>query len=1071
MAVDFEREYKKLNSAQRRAVDAIEGPVLVVAGPGTGKTQLLSVRVANILKQTDTSASNILCLTFTNFAAANMRSRLNDLIGPSAHRVIVRTFHSFAAEIMNQYPDYFWNGARLSTAPDATQLEIVRDILASLPLDNPLASRFAGSLTAINDVQKQINLAKEAGFTPAKLSAMINYNAAYLNTIEPLLVDLLSAPLSAKKLPALADAILNLPDHDIAEAVKPLRSLSSVLKDSLANALKADEGSGKTTNTGSWKKRWIQNENGVKAMHDERRRNAWWLAVADVYADYRDSLHVRGYYDYADMIVEVITQLQQKPELLASVQERFLYVLIDEFQDTNAAQLQLAHLVATHYSNADQPNLMVVGDDDQSIYAFNGAELNNMLNFKTTYPSTQTIILSDNYRSSQEILDTAKGIIEQADDRLVTRQPELSKDLRAASTAPKGLIEHIEFPTRDHQLLAISEKIAAAWQENNQQSIAVLARNHDGLRRLSVYLNDRQIPISYEQQNNILESEVVRLVHILGQIIISIQRGDERSVNMLVAELIRFPAWEISATSLWQLAVKNYKSAHWLESMLEHEDEHLKAIAEWLLWLAGQMVPLPRLIEYLVGLRAGENLTSPIRSHYLSLPLTTDYMEALSAIQLLISMSHEFAETESASLEDFVRFIDLNNGLQRSVTDQSWFVSGDHAVQLMTVHKSKGLEFDSVFILDAVEDTWQPRSISRKPPANLPLQPYGELYDDYVRLLYVAATRAKSNLTLSSYTANEQGKLLLSTPLITNVLTTTTIPSDQISEPIAVLESAIRWPRLETKDEKILLASRLEEYSLNATGLINFLNVVEAGPQDYLENQLLRLPSPTNTAMSYGNAVHAALQAAQQLVNDDEPVLPGTLERYESALKKQYLTPEEFERFLPFGQQMLSELFTTKNFSLPIGGLAELSLNDVYLGKARLGGKLDHVYQKDQQLVISDYKTGKVLSSFTTRDQTKVIKAWRHRMQLLFYTLLVSGSSRFAGISNILGQMLYVEADNAKDMALSYQPTQEDMERIEGLAVAVYEHVIRLDFPDISKYSQDMAGITSFEDDLLAGLI
>src|SRR3989344_3720144 len=135
MSKQFERAFNDLNQQQKRAATALEGPLLVIAGPGTGKTQLLSTRVANSLKTTDTRATNILCLTFTNKAAVNMKERIMQLTGPAGAKVVASTFHSFAAEIMNLYPDYFWNAAAMSVAPESVQLDIVESIVARLPLD------------------------------------------------------------------------------------------------------------------------------------------------------------------------------------------------------------------------------------------------------------------------------------------------------------------------------------------------------------------------------------------------------------------------------------------------------------------------------------------------------------------------------------------------------------------------------------------------------------------------------------------------------------------------------------------------------------------------------------------------------------------------------------------------------------------------------------------------------------------------------------------------------------------------------------------------------------------------
>lgn len=1065
----FSEEYKRLNLAQRQAVDTIEGPVLVLAGPGTGKTQLLSMRVANILQKSDADASNILCLTFTNKAAINMRQRLNALTNGAANDVYVKTFHSFAAELMNMYPDYFWSGARLTTAPDATQLSIIQDILSGLPLSNPLAVRFAGSFTAGNDVKRGLRLVKEAGLTPDKLRAIIQANLAYLDVIEPTMVDILSSTLSIKRLDSLSASVAALPKQGITADLAPLRDLGEVLRSSLEFAVAQDHVVGKTTKTGAWKRRYLQTVDGTKGMFDERKRNEWWLSLADVYQQYRDRLHARGHYDYSDMVVEVISQLELHADMRADVQEKFLYVLIDEFQDTNAAQLRLAHLVADHHASAGRPNLMVVGDDDQSIYKFNGAELNNMLSFQTSYPSSRLIVLTDNYRSSQDILNTAAAIIDKASDRLVRRIPDISKTLKAVNTpTTKGKIEHRLYTTQPSQFGDVADTIARL-HSSGDTSVAVLARSHASLRSIAAELTARQIPVRYEQQTNILLHPLVVQIHTVLSLLVAIKQGDTSRTDALLSTLLRHPAWNIEPAELWKLAITKHRHSDWLSSM-QSSTGALHTVAEWLLGLANlsSHEPLAVILEYVIGLQAGEGLTSPLREYFLSLrEINNDYLSALSALRVLTELSQEFSLEQQATVDNFVAFLDISLTSNDSIADETIYASGPDAVELLTVHKAKGLEFGTVFVIDAVDSNWRPSAGGRKPPANLPLQPPGDDADDYARLMFVAATRAKHSLIVTSYQEDTTGKPVLTSPLILDALTTAEVARDTPVQATASLEQYLAWPRLNSSDEKSLLSDRLASFSLSSTALLDFLDLSQGGPAYFFERHLLHLPQATTSQMAFGTAMHAALERAQILTNAGTYTLAPVLSWYEEVLQRQNISVEEQQRYNDHGQQLLTKLLGNDTFWLPKSSIPEQNLSDVMVGNARLTGKIDRLDSKDGQLTIVDYKTGKPLASLHTKDQTKAIKAWRHRTQMLFYSVLVGNSARFSTHRAIDCQLIYVEASTPRELIRAMTPTPEEIQAIEQLIQATWKHIQNLSWPDVSRYPTTFAGIEQFTADLL----
>lgn len=1067
----FTKAYKSLNDEQKQAVDAIDGPVLVIAGPGTGKTQLLSVRVANILDKTDTAPQNILCLTFTNKAATNMRERLFDIIGPTAYNVAVNTFHSFAADIMNHHADDFWNGARLGSVPDAVQLEIIQDILSSLPLSNPLARRFAGELTGIKDAKQALKLTKEAGLTPEKLKTILDVNTAYIDLIEPTVTALLSQTLSFKKLQGLYDNLeAELPNQHIDDKIAPLLSLRTVMLDSLAFAIEQDQPLGKTTNTGKWKKRFLQTVAGQKGMHDERRRNAWWQALAGVYKTYRTILHEKGYYDYADMLVEVISQLEQNDDLRATVQEQYTYVLIDEFQDTNPAQLRLAHLVADHHAANGKPNLMVVGDDDQSIFKFNGAELNNMLGFRSFYGVNKPIVLTQNYRSSQTVLDVARQIAAQAEDRLVYREADIIKDLTAVNEPKqKGTIAHTIYPTKQHQHSAVAREVAKAFQPNT--SVAVLARNHQSLRDMAALLHNLNVPVKYEQQNDILQHPAVSQIIHITQLLDALSKGNEPFSNELLSKVLRHPMWGISPVVLWELAIENRYKPHWMRTLLNHSDKSLQLLGQNLLSLAQNATqePLPLVLEYILGLRPFNDFTSPFKAYYITdKTITQQYVETLSAIQLLRTLVNDFARSNVPTVEQFVRFVEVLQDSDDTITDETRFVAGTHAVELLTVHKAKGLEFDTVFVIDVNESNWKPSTTGRKPPANLPLQAYGDNQDDYVRLFYVAATRAKHSLFVSSFATDDSGKELLAASFVRAALPSRELTVQESGDVITVLQEASTWPTLTNTEEKLLFSPLVEDFSLSVTALINFLDIDSGGPAYFKERNILRLPEAKSISQSYGTAIHTALDRAQLLTNQDAYDIDEVVAAFEDALEAEYVPAQDFERYLAKGQEILWTLLHTYGYKLTKGSLPEQSVSVTLSTGAKLGGKLDRIdTQGKPSLLIADYKTGKPLQSFATKDQHKAIKAWKHKTQLIYYALLAKNDMRFADYTDTECQMVYVEADDPKNLVRSYSPTTDEIERMAQLASKVSQHIKGCNFPDVSHYPSGIAGITQFEDDLL----
>ena len=423
----FDKAYNDLNDAQRTAVDEIEGPVLVIAGPGTGKTQLLSARVAQILRKTDALPQNILCLTFTESGAQNMRDRLTRFISKSAYDVQISTYHAFGGDLINRYPEYFTETRLERPVDELGKRQVLSQIIDHLSYRSPLKQ----TRHHIGDLMSTISEVKRGLLTPEGLRVIAAGNLAIIEHVSPAISVALAdyTKLMPRKL-AIAEPIFTTIHTELEQAAAsmgvhpPFENLAQLAAEQLTSALEAAAEAGKSTPLTAWKNTWLAKNADNQYVLAGALEAARIAELANVLEAYERALSERGLYDFDDMILRAIRVLEDNLELKYTLQERYQYILLDEFQDTNAAQLRLVELLTDNPASEGRPNVLAVGDDDQAIYAFQGAQYSNMLDYFHLFRDVLVINLSENYRSRAEILQAARAVAEQITDTLATSFPE-----------------------------------------------------------------------------------------------------------------------------------------------------------------------------------------------------------------------------------------------------------------------------------------------------------------------------------------------------------------------------------------------------------------------------------------------------------------------------------------------------------------------------------------------------------------------------------------------------------------------------------------------------------------------
>lgn len=1101
MEPTFDARYKALNASQKKAVDTTDGPVMVIAGPGSGKTELLSLRVGNILRHGRARGSNILLLTFTETAAQNMRERLETLIGPDAFRVAIYTFHGFCTDIMGRYPEYFWNGTYFKPASDLVQSEILENIFKRLPHKHILSSFHPEmGFSYLKESQVRIKDIKKGGLTPERFREILVENEHSFKKLNAILVADLPDRIGKDSVAAF--------EHMRLAFQKEGSNLALMYAKSIEHALTDVEQSEKNTPLSDWKSDYSGKDDDGKRVLKDCLSLPKLYALADVYEDYQKALHAEGYFDYEDMILQVVEALSKNVTLRTDLEELYHYIMVDEFQDTNNAQLSLVKAISSNPVHEGRPNVCVVGDDDQAIYKFQGAEISNIHSFKELYKDVETIVLTENYRSTQKILDFARAIVTQGTNRLETRYKEIRKDLVAKNkNLPVGTICTLTFPTDVEEYSCIAEMVAKKLAEGVEaKEIALIAREHRQLTALLPYLDAKQIPYTYMRKENVFDERHVEELITLSRFLASV--GDNAfERDDLLPQILSFPFWNLERISIWRVAeCAKAKGITWLEAMRTCDDTQMHDLANFFieLGIASQTAPLEIILDTLIGskdvpkvqadeyddedfilpnLELKTTFTSPYKQFYFGKEALKEdgssYIHFLSSLKVFVSALREYKDGKTLRVHDVGEFVDMHQAYNIPLINQTPFAHNENSIQLLTSHGAKGLEFDYVFIVSVNDSIWagRPKGSKITFPANLPLASAGDNEDDFIRLFYVALTRARHTLYLTHHKS----------PL--RFLQSPTVPDTDKDMPVVPGEELlthglhIYHPAPFAHDERALLEKVVEGYMLSPTHLNNFLNIIDGGPMRFLEQNLLRFPQAKTASSVYGTAVHKALEDAHIILRKEGklPELERIVESFRKELKRGRLLSYEEENKRARGEKILAQYYELKKGDIKSEHLVELNFakQSVMVDGALLTGKIDKIIvDEDGNWEVIDLKTGKGFSSWEEPKLSAYdeLKLHNYRNQLMMYKLLVENSRDHNARTVVSGILEFVEEEvggKIQCLTMKFESgNNPELSRFRQLATAVYKKICNLDLLiDTSGYEKTIDGVKEFEEDLIAGRI
>lgn len=997
----------KPNSKQQQAIDILNGQVMLLAGPGTGKTFTVIHRIEKMLAD-GVEPSSILCLTFSDAAASEMRQRLIKKMGVVASAVDIYTYHSFCNDLIKTYPDKFEMTSGVKLITDAEKISIMKECIddANLEFFVPSrADRYFFTKNFISYVEKL----KTQRVSKDEYMACIDTNPMLMPRYKEL-------------------------ESEIYEREQ----------------------------AGNTKNKTRYNELEKIKTNIEKAKELWTL-----FELYSTKMINKNLIDFSDMINLVLTSFEEDSQFLSEVSNKYKYFLVDEYQDTNDLQNQI---IFNLLDGNDEKNIFVVGDDDQIIYGFQGAKSDNIENFLTKYPNTTVICLEENNRSTQTILDFSNLIVNQDENRLENNlyfkeKYNISKKLTAKN--PKIIvkdkkIKRIQFGEILQEFNYIVDDIKTLIESDfapktdedkiDYSQIAIISKKRAELQTFAELLKGKNIPFQIDEGKSIFAIRSTILIYFYIKAMNNYLTSSDKLFGLLLSEPFKIDQQDYNKILEEKRLWKKDESSDFITLMRNLNGwKNPEKITKFL-----------ETFDYLQDYASSNNLRNTVVEIINRTGLLTYFYksgknrsENLAGIRKIISEATDFQNSDSTkNLSDFVKYLDdcFENEIDINLDKDSVV---QNAVQLMTYHGSKGREFEYVYLPNLISSNWEDfrmpgeyKLITEDVPDKDAAQAKKD--SELLKLLFVGITRAKHTLTISFADSNN-GKA----QQITKYLEPTAnydFDSEQFECSADDLTTEFyRSVSSDVFDNQKAFKNEIEERVKSVVLSPSRLNDYLSCPRKFFYVKVLGIDVEEADwdGANFGTLIHSLLERAVKVAKESAyPTLEEILEKFRLGMDGMKFSSEaKKEKYFKQGQKLLTNYYPYFS-QIPISRITdiEFSFYGVDVDGDFITGKIDRIEKNsDGTFELYDYKTGNYTSEKKIAPNEEKQNYFN---QLCFYKYAYE---KLTGNKVSKVGIIYVENH---EKSVDKYLTDDDMKYIETLIKDTYQNIKALKFNPIKEDKQ-----------------